>query len=361
MGSMDDLGQGPAERDAGGEHGREADIGWLDAAPGYITTDDAPGGRRRTLAWLTASLLAVAVLAGAAVLTVGRERGATSDPDGSRTIEQGYAAPWDGKASLRLPVTVAPNRDLVDGQEVTVSGSGFPPGADLGVIMCTSEAAFAGIQACDINTALSSLKGFPVTADAQGNVSTPYRVSTRISVPAGNPLTSAAVTPPTSIIQDGGSITIGATAAPSATIDCTTGDIDPDVWPAVIPPSPTADPGGFTCIVAVGMVSDYDKSGGAAVAFEGATFRTIETTTTTTATDEEPGALTSEPPGGNPPASSVDPVPGGREPSGPATTVAGPPTSQPPVTPPPGPTTTSPFPEPPSPVDPNETTTTGPP
>lgn len=359
MGSMDDLGRGPAARDASGGHGGEADIGWLDSAPGYVTTDDAPGGRRRTLAWLTASLLAVALLAGAAVLTVGRERGSTNVPDGSAAIEQGYAAPWDGKASLRLPVTVAPNRDLVDGQEVTVSGSGFPPGADLGVIMCTSEAAFAGIQACDINTALSSLKGFPVTADAQGNVTTPYRVSTRISVPAGDPLTSAAATPPTSIIQDDGSVTIGATAAPSSTIDCTTGDIDPDVWPSVIPPSPTVDPGGFTCIVAVGMVSDYDKSGGAAVAFEGATFRTIDTTTTT-ATDQEPGAVTSEPPGGNPPA-SADPAPGEREPSRPATTAVGPPTSQPPVTPPPGPTTTSPYPDPPPPPDPDPPTTLGPP
>lgn len=327
-------------------------------APDYLATAAPPGSRSRSSAWIVASLVAVLLLGGAATLSFARERGTRTDPDAERTTELAPAAPWDGKASLRLPVTITPNRDLVDGQEVTVTATGFPPNADLGVIMCTSEAAFAGIDACDIGTALSSLKGIPVMSDAQGNVSTRYRVSTRISVPAGDPRTTPANQAPTSIVMDDGSIAVGATVPEPATIDCASGDIDPDVWPSVIPATPTADPGGFTCIVAVGMISDYDTSGGAAVGFEGATFQPVEATTTTDPGGGDPSA---DGPVADPTPSPVDPpAPGGQDPGAPLTTVV-PPSSRPPVTAPSSSTTTNPDPPPP-PVDPAlPVTTTEPP
>jgi hypothetical protein len=338
MGSMDDLaGQG------GGDH-REA------PEDPYLTGDGTTPTRPRHLAWMVTSGAVVLVLVvGAVLITKGaRTGGGPAQVDGPIT-EVAPAAPWDGKASMRLPVTITPNRDLVDGQEVTVSASGFPPHADLGVLMCTNAAAFGGISACDISTASSSVSGTPVVADAQGNVTTTYRVRTRFTVMAPQPVSA----PVTSMVRDGGvEAVIGSVpATPAQAVDCTDGDIDPDVWPSVVPKDPSQDPGGFTCIVAIGMITDYDKSGGAAVGFSGSVFKAIDTTTTTAPTDPASTA-----PGAPLPstAPTAPPAPGQTTP-----TSAGP---QPPVTRPSSSTTTSPDPPAPPPIDPRSTTTTtGPP
>jgi hypothetical protein len=342
MGSMDDLGR---ERGDGDDRGREP---LATDSPAYLSPD-VPAPRSRTLPWLLTSgavVLAVAVVA--VLLTTGaRTGGGPARVDGP-IVEQSVAAPWDGKASMRLPVTVTPNRDLVDGQEVTVTASGFPPHADLGVLMCTNAAVFGGISACDISTAASSVSGQPVVADAQGNVTTTYRVRTRFSVAGPQPPTP----PVTQVIRDGNTErVVGAVpATPMQAIDCTTGDIDPEVWPSIVPTDPSADPGGFTCIIAIGMITDYDKSGGAAVGFAGSTFTAFESTTTTVS---GPSATTGPADPGASAPTTAPAVPGQTTPA------IGP---QPPITLPPSSTTTSPDPVPPPPVDPRSTTTTtGPP
>lgn len=62
--------------------------------------------------------------------------------------------PTDGKESIGLPVRAEPSTGLVDGQEVTVTGTGFPPGVSVGVVMCTREAGrdhgARGVEACNI-------------------------------------------------------------------------------------------------------------------------------------------------------------------------------------------------------------------
>jgi hypothetical protein len=62
--------------------------------------------------------------------------------------------PTDGKESIGLPVRAEPSTGLLDGQEVTVTGTGFPPGVSIGVVMCTREAGrehgARGVDACNI-------------------------------------------------------------------------------------------------------------------------------------------------------------------------------------------------------------------
>jgi hypothetical protein len=107
---------------------------------------------------------------------------------------------------------------LADGQTVTVSGSGFVPGESVGIVQCSQEAArvdrggeSAGVDACDIApfTALE--------ADDLGAVTGTYAVQRQL------------------------------TTAWTGTIDC------------------AERPG--RCIVVIGSVTDYDRSGGFAVSF----------------------------------------------------------------------------------------------
>lgn len=150
--------------------------------------------------------------------------------------------------SKRLPVQVTPNKGLHDGDTVTVTASGFAPGASVAIIECNSSAVADGIDACDVNTS-TLLKGTDVIADAQGNVTATYAITQHISTPKDGPL------------------------------DCATSNVDPDAYNAGIAADPSrasiTAPGYFTCMIVVADTSDYQQSGGTPFAFEGAKFRRL--------------------------------------------------------------------------------------
>ena len=127
--------------------------------------------------------------------------------------------PIDGKDSWRLPVVVTPQSGVVDGQTVTAIGRGFAPSERVGVVMCTSEAGVEGVAACDL-----------------GTLASPYEH-----------VTYANAGPDGGVIAD-------VTAAPD----------DHDAAHAV---RSIADRAAERCLVAIGAVSDYDRSGGSFVDF----------------------------------------------------------------------------------------------
>ncbi len=124
-------------------------------------------------------------------------------------------APDDGKESIGLPVIVEPATGLVDGQTVTASGQGFPPNESVGVVMCAREAGrdhgARGVEACNIGHFAQG------TSDGQGNVSVEFTVR-RLATLDGQE------------------------------VDC------------------ASEPG--RCIVGMGLLSDYDQSGGFAIDFD---------------------------------------------------------------------------------------------
>ncbi|MGK2928535.1 MAG: neocarzinostatin apoprotein domain-containing protein [Acidimicrobiales bacterium] len=124
-------------------------------------------------------------------------------------------APDDGKESVGLPVTAEPSTGLVDGQTVSVTGTGFPPGEAVGVVMCTREAGAdhggRGVDACNIGHFVQG------TADQQGAVTVDFPVR-RLATLDGEE------------------------------IDC------------------ASETG--RCILGMGMLSDYDQSGGVAIDFD---------------------------------------------------------------------------------------------
>lgn len=66
-------------------------------------------------------------------------------------------------------VTVTPNTDLEDGQEVTIRGSGYSPNAPVGVIQCKVPA--AGYEDCSGRTAHS------LSTDANGHYQISYNIT----------------------------------------------------------------------------------------------------------------------------------------------------------------------------------------
>ncbi len=150
--------------------------------------------------------------------------------------------------SKRLPVQVTPNKGLHDGDTVTVTASGFEPGATVAIIECNGSAVNVGIEACDIDTS-TFINGPDITADAQGNVTATYAITRNINTPQDGPL------------------------------DCATGNVDPDAYLAGIAADPSranlTDAGYFSCTVVVADVEDYTQSGGSPIAFEGAIFRRL--------------------------------------------------------------------------------------
>lgn len=124
-------------------------------------------------------------------------------------------APDDGKDSVGLPVDADPKTDLADGQVITVTGAQFPPNEQVGIVMCTREAGQdhggRGVEACNIGHFGQG------TTDGQGNVSVEFSVR-RFAVLDGTE------------------------------IDC------------------ASEPG--RCIIGMGLLSDYDQSGGVAVDFD---------------------------------------------------------------------------------------------
>jgi hypothetical protein len=123
--------------------------------------------------------------------------------------------PTDGKESIGLPVRAEPSTGLVDGQEITVTGTGFPPGESVGVVMCTREAGrdhgARGVEACNIGH-------FAQTTSSEDGVAVVTFAVRRIVVLDG---------------QD---------------VDC-------------------ASEAG-RCLLGMGMLSDYDTSGGVLVDFD---------------------------------------------------------------------------------------------
>ncbi len=139
----------------------------------------------------------------------------TSPSDRLPAVPIALGAATDGKDSVGLPITAEPSTGLVDGQTVSVSGSGFPPNESIGVVMCTREAARdqggRGVDACNIGRYGSG------TSDAAGNVTIEFAVSRLV-------------------LLDG------------QEVDC-------------------ASEAG-RCLLGMGMISDYDQSGGATIDFD---------------------------------------------------------------------------------------------
>ena len=139
----------------------------------------------------------------------------TVPDDGQVPAPIAIGAPDDGKDSVGLPVTAEPSTGLTDGQTVMVTGSGFPPGVAVGVVMCAKEAGAdhggRGVDACNIGHFSQG------DTDQDGNVSIDFSVR-RLLVVDGEE------------------------------IDC------------------ASEPG--RCILGMGMLSDYDQSGGVAVDFD---------------------------------------------------------------------------------------------
>ncbi|MGH9271468.1 MAG: hypothetical protein ACRDZ2_09350, partial [Ilumatobacteraceae bacterium] len=147
----------------------------------------------------------------------------TVDPDDpTAVLELMPTGPLDGKESWRLPVLVVPQSGLADRQSVTVLGRGFVPGERVGVVMCASEASVEGVTACSLGTPPANPFEHVTyaNADQDGDVIAPVNVRQLIDTPFTGP------------------------------IDCASG---PE-----------------RCLVAIGAVSDYDRSGGSFVGFEGA-------------------------------------------------------------------------------------------
>lgn len=208
------------------------------------------GGRSaqvRRLRVGVAALAALAVVVGLAVVVVGDDDPAArvrtdedartpDEPGGPRTPEaaEGGSArailgalpssPIDGKESWRLPVIAQPQTDLDDGDTVTVYGRGWAPHEYLGIVQCSSEAdtSGAGAEGCELSSPDGqTFDGVTyANADADGNVVAEVVVRRSITTPLGGP------------------------------IDCTSA--------------------AERCLIGIGAVSDYDKSGGAYIGFAGA-------------------------------------------------------------------------------------------
>lgn len=202
----------------------------VDVAPAL---DASRRPSRRPIALAAVAAAVVALFAGVLVLQPEEEGDVdvAIDEDGldDRAVEEdrpapdfdnapapiGLGAPDDGKDSVRLPIVAEPATGLVDGQTVLVSGKGFPPDSSVGVVMCTKEAGqdhgARGVEACNINHYGSGM------SDAQGVASVEFQVRR--------------------IVQFDGE-----------DVDC------------------ASEPG--RCIIGMGLISDYDQSGGVAVDFD---------------------------------------------------------------------------------------------
>lgn len=186
---------------------------------------DRPPGRTITTFVAAATVVGALVVSAAFLrpdpgdveVAVDEEEPSTTlpEPNAPDPAPIALGAPDDGKDSVGLPVSAEPSTGLVDGQTVTISGSGFPPGEQIGVVMCTREAGAEhggrGVDACNIGHFAQG------TSDQQGTVSIEFEVR-RLAMLDGQE------------------------------VDC------------------ASEPG--RCIIGMGMISDYDQSGGVAVDFD---------------------------------------------------------------------------------------------
>lgn len=189
------------------------------------TAPPRPSGRSRWLA-----VAAVAALVVGLVASVDQRDGDTRsrlevDEDGNAlpTPQPGVLTPLgprDGKDSIGLPITIDPVDGLVDGTTVTARGEGFAPGEQVGIVQCAREAGAVepntrggGIDGCNISSVQYAEAGDDGVAVGRFTV---RRVLT-------TPLTG--------------------------TVDC----------------AAEAE----RCIVGMGAISDYDRSGGVGFAIAG--------------------------------------------------------------------------------------------
>ena len=186
---------------------------------------DAPRGRGRLLA---AAAVAALFIGSVAVLGDGPGGDDRSrlelDEDGNKlpAPEPGSLTPLgpnDGLDSIQLPVAVEPNVDLSDGDTVTATSDGFVPGEQVGIVQCAREAGGevreqrAGIDGCNIGTVQYA------DADPDGVATGTFKVRRILTTPA------------------------------TGTVDCA---LEAE-----------------RCIVAMGAIGDYDRSGGFAITFTG--------------------------------------------------------------------------------------------
>jgi Neocarzinostatin family len=185
-----------------------------------LTIDDPSGqqprGHLHQRIALLGLLLVLVVGLGAAVALSGGTEEATEDDDDAdvESVLLDLGGPYDGLDSLGLPVVAEPDIGLVDNDTVVVSGSGFTPGAQVGVAQCRFGEGPRGQDNCDIgNVALGGV-------DELGNVEISIPVRRFISIASG-------------------------------TYDCADGGIV------------------VGCGLGVGNIADYDESGSARIFFDG--------------------------------------------------------------------------------------------
>lgn len=290
-------------------------------------THPAMAGRsgRRLLA-AAVVLVAIGIIGLAVVQAPSSRLAVDTDRDGERLGRLLPSSPIDGKESMRLPVLAEPQAGLADGDAIVVAGQGFEPGEQVGVLMCSSEAdtQAGGVAGCDVagtgmgGSATSDPPGTPGTSASDPTTSMPAPSTPATSGPASSTSTTSAPTTSTSTpstsTPSAPTTSAPATAAPAPSGGIvpggatTTSQVGPDK--AGLPPAnpneapmtfdrvtyTNAQPSGLAsstfkvrrfintpgfgridcasaaerCIVAMGAVSDYDRSGGTYVNFAAA-------------------------------------------------------------------------------------------
>ncbi|MEM7143128.1 MAG: neocarzinostatin apoprotein domain-containing protein [Actinomycetota bacterium] len=110
------------------------------------------------------ALLGIGALVAAGVVALRAAGDDDPSPDDEAAIDDGdtetdldAAGQYDGLDSVRLPLEVTPDSDLVDGQSVRVRGTGFTPGASVALIQCAGingengQAGEGGVGNCDLS------------------------------------------------------------------------------------------------------------------------------------------------------------------------------------------------------------------
>jgi hypothetical protein len=160
-----------------------------------------------------------------------------------------YTGVQPGFLSEDRPVSVTPDTGLQDGQQVMVSGSGFPPNTLIAFAECTQDVATQGITACDLSTS-TFIGGIPATSDGSGIVPpTPFTVKKTLSINGDQ-------------------------------VDCGDGNIDPTEYrllhAAGDPDAVLGRNGYATCLIGVAAIDDnYLHSGAQPIAFAGETFKAL--------------------------------------------------------------------------------------
>lgn len=199
---------------------------------------DATGTRRtreaRTARVAVAALVVVAGALGFAVVRNGgiASVGGTGDREVSsgrndsqadrEILEQLPSSPIDGKASWRLPVLLEPESGVHDRDQIKVYGRGFENNEQVGIVFCASEAdtANSGIGACDLGTNGGFDNVQYATAGGDGTILATITVRRHIVTP------------------DQGEVDCASAAE--------------------------------RCLVGMGAISNYDRSGGSYLQFDGA-------------------------------------------------------------------------------------------